>query len=184
MMSQGEFLRRRMESMSKIIVPKPPGDSGFLTEIQRKRASRVVASGSMGPKTECCKLPRPGVTGPRDAGYQRQEIYSQRILDEKAGCAICAAPAQPRQIVVPCCPMPENPKGEAYKGRESCCPVVGKPPQLAGPKCCPGRGFNTVWANDVTKASMPYVDRGCCKPKPLPRQEVVCMDCCPLVRAE
>lgn len=177
-MSQGEFLRRRMEATTKYITPKPPGDAGFLTEIRRKQASRVVALGSAGPKTECCKLPRPGAPFPRESGYQRQQLYASRVLDQVAGCAICAAPKPPRQIVVPCCPMPENPKGEAYKGTESCCPVVRKPPQLAGPVCCENRGFNTVWANDVTTPSMPYVDRGCCAPKPVPPKEPICIDCC------
>jgi hypothetical protein len=128
--SSGEYLRRRLEAMTKVIGPRPTQDAGLLTEQKRFLASGTIVKRSDG---------------------QSQVWTSESVASKRAGCAICASPTSNTAVVVECCPAPvdKNPATQAYWGSTKCCPT-GTPGLFVQTPCCNGSGtVNTFWANNV-----------------------------------
>jgi hypothetical protein len=115
------------------------------------------------------------------AGDGQQQVWtSEARISRLAGCAICADP-RPAAVRIPCVPpesTPEMPraadgtplpfsKAAAYRGRETCCPVVGPPLSALAPDCCDAVGsgmMNTLLANDmpITAPIFPPYSGSCC----------------------
>jgi len=128
--SSGEYLRRRLEAMTKVIGPRPTKDAGLLIEQKRFLASRTIAKRSDG---------------------QQQVWTSEPVAAKLAGCAICVSP-KPTAVAVACpcaIPVDKNEETQAYWGSTKCCPT-GTPGLFVQTPCCDGQGrVNTFWANNV-----------------------------------
>ena len=132
-MSCSELLRRRQESMAKVIAPRPVGDASLLIQMRKYAA--------------CAGRP----VGVRSDGSSVVPS-SESALYAKAGCAVCASPKQ-ETVTTPCCPpAPEAPKPLALRASMPCpCPGSYVTAPLAPPApCCTGPGRSrTLLANDM-----------------------------------
>lgn len=179
-MSNGEYLRRKLERLPTVIGPARYGDEGLKTMVARYKASVRRPVGPPNPDT-CCRGKKPywRTTGlpdsgpyPRAADGQQQEWSSDFVAASKAGCAVCTT-GLGGYVYKPCCPAePEDltRKPLALQGKQTCCPVYGPPLSSLPPDCCdaPGPGrVNTLWANDMPSDRNPYlVPIRDCKPCP------------------
>ena len=183
-MNHSEYLRRRLESLPRVFGPATVGDESSRTSISRYKATAAARGPSSQPDPICCKIAGRDGDGARVfrvPGDGAQQTWStEGRLAAAAGCAICAV-GRVGYVYQDCCPQestPEQPrdavgnlldptkKAAAYKGHETCCPIQGPGPQLAGPSCCklePGH-INTLLANNVpnSKIPVPPAEKGCC----------------------
>jgi len=138
--SSSELLRRRLESMPKVIAPRPLGDASMVTQ---KRKFAACAGQSYGTRSDGS-----GVIP-----------STESILLARAGCSVCNDAPQVT-TTVDCCQYPvPDPKTKplALQGTMACpCPTfqAAKPAPL--PECCDGgyssyeEGYsNTLRANHI-----------------------------------
>lgn len=192
-MNYSEYLRRKLESMPRVFGPATIGDESSRTAIARYKATAAARGPTQQVDPTCCK--HPGRDGEGARVYKRpgngaQQTWStEGRLAAAAGCAICGV-GRVGYVYQDCCPQestPEQPrdstgalrdptmKAAIYKGRETCCPVLGS--GLSGPDCCtlePGH-INTLLANNVPNARIPIApsEKSCCINK-LPLASCVC----------
>jgi hypothetical protein len=201
MISHGEYLRRKKESLPVILGPARPGDASETTRIRGAIAAAANAAAERrirtAPPSRICCGPRvragaayyestPIRIGP-GCGLSEDRSHG-RLIQIAAGCALIASGAcsrQPTEIRQPCCPQESTPeiprdatgkptdptrKAEAYKGRQTCCPIQGPPLQDLDPAtlnhCCrlPGYG-DTATMTNVPLGELPIVPAeraGCC----------------------
>jgi hypothetical protein len=167
-MSQGEYLRRKMECQTKVYGPSRVGESGVLTMINRFKANANCPTRNVTPlqNPTCCvgktpywreRLGRPDGGPYGRAGDGQQQEWSSDFLREKAaGRAVCVS-GQSGYIIQAGCPpesTPENPatglKAIALEGKQTCCPyITAKQPEIDC-SCAlqPGR-IDTLAANDM-----------------------------------
>lgn len=196
-MNQSEYLRRKMESMPRIFGPAVVGDESSRITMARYKATAAARGPTQQTDPICCKIPGRDGDGarvfkkPADGAQQIWSTEGRLVI--AAGCAICGV-GRVGYVYQDCCPQestPEQPryadgslrdprlKAAAYKGRETCCPILGPGPELAGPACCgpePGR-IDTLLANNMPNAEIPMAPatKGCCINN-LPSSS--CVSCC------
>lgn len=123
MMQSSQYLRQKMESATKRIGPRVPGDASLITQMRRFGAS--------------VRLPNQ-----KYSSGNMTQFSSETITAQKANCSICEAPAQ--LITVIECPCPSV-SGTPYPingwqpPKPWCCTgEVNGPPARADPAiCCP-----------------------------------------------
>lgn len=181
-MNYSEYLRRKMEQLPVVYGPSKYADESTRIMAARYKASIRRPVGEPIVST-CCRGPTPYWRSgggrpdagpyPRAANGQQQMWSSEFIAASAAGCAVCKA-GKAGYVYKACCPpesipeAPRNPvtgapeperKALAYKGKETCCPVVGPTLQSLPPDCScavgPGRQ-NTLLANDMPSDEIPY----------------------------
>jgi len=129
-MSQREYLRNKIKAAEQVVAPRPLADASMLTQIRRYQASAGAPN-----KTSDGQMVLPS------SDYRLASI---------AGCAVCLSPPQ-ATVTIPCCDVQVDQEAYVYQPTpQECCPIKGRPPQLATPKCCMDPGYvNTYKANNV-----------------------------------
>lgn len=151
-LSQGEYLRRKMEAAPKRIAPRPLGDSSMVTQSVRVRA----LANSVG----------------RYNDGQAQVYSSEWLASARAGCAVCNEPEQKVKEVA-CCPYgpdsDHSPLAQAYWGSTRGCCGPLETSKSAAKVCCPDRvgervTTNTLWTNRIGVGSVGFGPAPPCRP--------------------
>jgi len=130
--SSTEYLRRKLQSMTQVVAPRPLYDASMVTQINKYRAVS-------------------GFANPQKRGGQMLEPSSDGRLAAVGGIAVCCGPTQ--RTITETCPCPLVSVSTNLPLACPCPPGIGSyvTAPLAEPVCCtsgPGYG-DTYKANDI-----------------------------------